>query len=65
MNNGKVNIGYHLNNFHVAVYGISIAPSPHNNNAAAADTKPIAPKTRWPVSNIKSIVTNIKTAMNS
>ena len=39
-------MGYHLNNFHEAVKGISTAPLPHKRRAAAAATNPIAPKTR-------------------
>ena len=39
-------MGYHLNNFQVAVKGISTAPFPHKRSAAAAATNPIAPKTR-------------------
>ena len=58
-------MGYHLNNFQDAVNGISTAPLPHINKAAAAATKPIAPKTRWPVKSIKTIVANIKIAIAS
>ncbi len=42
---GSVSIGYHLKSFQDAVNGISTAPSPHKSKAAAAATKPIAPKT--------------------
>ena len=65
MNKGRVSIGYHLNNFHEAVNGISTAPLPHIKSAAAAATKPIAPKTRCPVNSIKTIVENIKIAIAS
>ena len=65
MNRGSVSIGYHLNNFHAAVYGISIDPSPQISNAEAAATNPIAPNTLWPVNIINNIVTNMKMAINS
>ena len=58
-------MGYHLNNFHDAVKGISTAPLPHISKAAAAATKPMAPKTRCPVKSIKTIVENIKIAIAS
>ena len=38
-------MGYHLKSFHVAVYGISIAPFPQTNNAEITATNPIAPNT--------------------
>ena len=47
--NGTVISGYQFSTWKAALKGISNEPFPHSHNAAAAPTKPITPKTRWPV----------------
>ena len=44
---------------------MSEPPMPHSHNAEIAATKPMAPKTRCPVSSISIIAENMKTAIIS
>lgn len=61
INIGSVSIGYQLNSFIAALKPSALLPSPHRKSAAVTPTKPIAAKTRCPVS-IRSIrVENINT----
>ena len=63
--NGTVISGYQFSTWKEALNGISKAPSPHSHSAAAEPTKPITPKTRWPVNSSTSMVPNMKRVMAS
>ncbi|MEZ5825494.1 MAG: hypothetical protein R3C97_12385 [Geminicoccaceae bacterium] len=54
-----------MKSLNTALNGISIAPCPYRRRAAPAATKPIAAKTRWPVSSISIITANMVIAINS
>ncbi len=49
----------------VEANGISTAPFPHSARAKTVATKPMAPKTRCPVSSISIIIENISRAIAS
>ena len=63
--NGTVISGYQFSTWKDALNGISKAPSPHSQRAAAEPTKPITPKTRCPVNKSTIMVPNMKSVMNS
>ena len=63
--NGTVISGYQFSTWKVALNGISNEPCPQSHSAAAEPTKPITPKTRWPVNSSTIIVPNMKSVMNS
>jgi hypothetical protein len=65
MNIGRVRSGYHFISLMAALNAITDPPSPQSHKAANAPTKPIAPKTRWPVMSISIMVANIRRAMSS
>ena len=50
INMGSVSIGYQLKSLIAALKPSAVLPSPHRNIAVTTPTKPIAAKTRWPVS---------------
>ncbi len=65
MNIGSVSSGYHFISFIAAEKPRSEPPTPHSGSAAATATKPMAPKTRWPVAIISIIDVNIRMAIMS
>ena len=66
MNRGSVSIGNQLKSLNAALNGISMrARCRRASRAAPAATKPIAAKTRCPVSSITIIDANIRMAISS
>ena len=65
MNIGSVSSGYHFISFIAAAKPRSDPPTPQRKTEAVTATKPMAPKTRWPVIIISIIVLNIMIAIMS